>query len=186
MSTILTRPQGVTSTDLPSPSAVREAVHWSDPEDVRIWIAALRSAAHDGLAAGEDATRPKRDRVLSRSEARRKLECGRSVAHFPPGRGRAWLVARASRAVAAPFICGHDRAADRFDPARSAARGRNLLLPSCISRGRGPDSRKTRSIPPVGGRDLTETRCKPHPVRSKPPSADLHVVVSRFRPQCEM
>jgi hypothetical protein len=49
-------------------------VRWTDPEDVRLWLAALRSAAHDGLAAGEDAVRPKRDRVLSRDEARRKLE----------------------------------------------------------------------------------------------------------------
>jgi len=60
--------------DPPSPSAAREAVHWNDSEDVRLWIASLRSAAHDGLAAGEDATRPKRDRVLSRSEARRRLD----------------------------------------------------------------------------------------------------------------
>lgn len=74
MSTIPTRPQGVTSTDLPSPSPAREAVHWNEPEDVRLWIAALRSAAHDGIAAGEDAARPKRDRVLSRNEARRKLD----------------------------------------------------------------------------------------------------------------
>lgn len=74
MSTIPTRPQGVTPTDPPSPSAAREAVRWNEPDDVRLWIAALRSAAHDGLAAGEDATRPKRDRVLSRGEARRQLD----------------------------------------------------------------------------------------------------------------
>ena len=73
MSTIPTRPQGVTPTDPASPSTAREAVHWNEPDDVRLWIAALRSAAHDGLAAGEDATRPKRERVLSRNEARRQL-----------------------------------------------------------------------------------------------------------------
>ena len=74
MSTIPTRPQGVTSTDPPSSSAAREAVRWNEPDDVRLWIDALRSAAHDALAAGEDATRPKRDRVLSRGEARRQLD----------------------------------------------------------------------------------------------------------------
>lgn len=66
--------QGTLSADPSSQFAVREVVRWTDPEDVRLWIAALRSAAHDGLAAGEDAVRPKRDRVLSRDEARRKLE----------------------------------------------------------------------------------------------------------------
>ena len=76
MSTIPTRPQGVTPTDPPSPSAAREAVRWNEPDDVRLWIAALRSAAHDGLAASEDATRPKRDRVLPHGEARRRIALG--------------------------------------------------------------------------------------------------------------
>ena len=67
-------PPAILSTDPSSHPAVREVVRWTDPEDVRLWIAALRSAAHDGLAAGEDAVRPKRERVLSRDEARRKLE----------------------------------------------------------------------------------------------------------------
>ena len=64
----------VSSTDASPHPAAREMVRWADPEDVRLWLAALRSAANDGLAAGEDAVRPKRDRVLSRDEARRKLE----------------------------------------------------------------------------------------------------------------
>jgi hypothetical protein len=48
-------------------------VRWGDPEDIRLWIAALRSAADEGLGAGEDAARPKRDRVLSQAEARRRI-----------------------------------------------------------------------------------------------------------------
>jgi len=74
MSNTSKHPQGTSSTETSSHHAVREVVRWTDPEDVRLWIAALRSVAHDGLAAGEDAVRPKRDRVLSRDEARRKLE----------------------------------------------------------------------------------------------------------------
>jgi hypothetical protein len=74
MSMIPRPAQGAPFADPPSHAAAREMVRWTDPEDVRLWIAALRSAVHDGLAAGEDAVRPKRDRVLSRDEARRKLE----------------------------------------------------------------------------------------------------------------
>lgn len=51
-------------------------MRWEDPEDIRLWIAALRSAADDGLGAGEDASRPKRDRVLSHAEARRRIVLG--------------------------------------------------------------------------------------------------------------
>ena len=50
------------------------SVRWEDLDDVRLWIAALRAAVDDALGAGEDAARPKRDRVLSRAEARRKIE----------------------------------------------------------------------------------------------------------------
>jgi hypothetical protein len=56
-----------------SPSSTRDVVCFTDPEDVRLWLAALRSAIYDGLSAGEDAARPKRERVLSRNEAQRKL-----------------------------------------------------------------------------------------------------------------
>lgn len=68
------RPPGVITTDPSSSSTTaRDAVRWDDPEDVRLWLASLRSAVEDAVAAGEDAARPKRDRVLSRAEARRKL-----------------------------------------------------------------------------------------------------------------
>lgn len=52
---------------------MNDAFRWDDPEDVKRWISALRSAVHDALAAGEDATRRLSERVLSRAEARRKL-----------------------------------------------------------------------------------------------------------------
>jgi hypothetical protein len=51
-------------------------VRWGDSEDIRLWIAALRSAADEGLGAGEDAARPKRDRVLSHAEDRRRIAVG--------------------------------------------------------------------------------------------------------------
>ena len=61
MATVPKRPLGVTltSTDVPDHDA---------------WLAALRAAIDDALAAGEDATRRLSERVLSRAEARRKLQ----------------------------------------------------------------------------------------------------------------
>ena len=53
--------------------ARREAVHWNDPEDIKLWIVALRGEIDDVIAACEDATRPQADRVLSRAETRRRL-----------------------------------------------------------------------------------------------------------------
>ena len=40
---------------------------------MRAWLAAVREQVDDALAAGRDATRAYRKRVLSRHEARRKL-----------------------------------------------------------------------------------------------------------------
>ncbi len=37
------------------------------------WLNSLRDVIDDTLAAGDDATRPLRERVLSRAEAQRKL-----------------------------------------------------------------------------------------------------------------
>lgn len=76
MSTISGRPSDANSTDQPSLSAARDAVCWEDPEDVRLWIAALRAASDEGFGAGEDAVRLKRDRVLSHGEARRRIALG--------------------------------------------------------------------------------------------------------------
>ena len=73
MATIPARPLGATSTGPHSPAPARDAVNWDDPEDVRLWLAALRSAADDAVAAGHDATLPPADRVLARPEARRRL-----------------------------------------------------------------------------------------------------------------
>lgn len=46
----------------------------TDVLDHDAWLAALRAAIDDALAAGEDATRRLPLRVLSRAEARRKLQ----------------------------------------------------------------------------------------------------------------
>ncbi len=61
MATVPARPLSVTltSTDVPDHDA---------------WLAALRPAIEDALAAGEDATRRLSERVLSRAEARRKIQ----------------------------------------------------------------------------------------------------------------
>ncbi len=48
-------------------------LRWDDPERVSAWLKELREQTDDALAAGEDATRRFRRRVLSRAEARRKL-----------------------------------------------------------------------------------------------------------------
>jgi hypothetical protein len=61
MATVPTSPLGVTITS-------------SDLPDDPAWLDALRSAIDDGLAAGEDATRRLSERVLSRAEARRKIQ----------------------------------------------------------------------------------------------------------------
>lgn len=59
----------------PNPPAAKPLVpvRWDDPANVRLWLAALRSAAEDAVAAAEDVTRPLEARVLSRAEARRRL-----------------------------------------------------------------------------------------------------------------
>ena len=49
------------------------SLRWDDREQMRQWLTVLREATHDSYAAGEDATRPLRDRVLSRAEAKRRL-----------------------------------------------------------------------------------------------------------------
>jgi vacuolar-type H+-ATPase subunit H len=48
-------------------------LRFDDHERVAAWLKSLREQIDDGLAAGEDATRRIRRRVLSRAEARRKL-----------------------------------------------------------------------------------------------------------------
>ncbi len=53
--------------------ARRDAVHWNDPADIKLWIFVLRGEIDDVIAACEDATRPQADRVLSRAETRRRL-----------------------------------------------------------------------------------------------------------------
>lgn len=54
-------------------STTHPPLPWNDPDEARAWLGDLREQILDALAAGEDATRPLRRRVLSRAEARRKL-----------------------------------------------------------------------------------------------------------------
>lgn len=74
MATLPKRPPGVIATDPSSTLTTRDAVRWDDLDDIRLWLAALRAAVDDALGAGKDAARPRRDRMLSRAEARRKIE----------------------------------------------------------------------------------------------------------------
>ena len=67
------RPRGANSPDQPDVLTRRDAVHWNDPADIKLWIFALRGEIDDVIAACEDATRPQADRVLSRAETRRRL-----------------------------------------------------------------------------------------------------------------
>ena len=58
----------------PRPFEGRAALPWEDPVEIRAWLGALREQTDDLAAAGEDATRRLEERVLSRSEARRRIE----------------------------------------------------------------------------------------------------------------
>ena len=49
------------------------AVDWSDAADIRLWIVALRVNIQDLAAAGDDATRHPKKRILSRAESRRRV-----------------------------------------------------------------------------------------------------------------
>lgn len=46
---------------------------FADREQMGKWLNTLRDMTSDAFAAGDDATRPVRERVLSRAEAKRKL-----------------------------------------------------------------------------------------------------------------
>jgi len=52
---------------------VKSEVDWSDPTDVRLWFQALRVQVQDLVAAGDDATRHPKRRILSRAESRRRV-----------------------------------------------------------------------------------------------------------------
>ena len=53
------------------------ALRWDVSDDARRWLEAIQQQTDDAIAAGEDATRRPRRRVLSRVEARRKLKGAR-------------------------------------------------------------------------------------------------------------
>ena len=52
---------------------VKSEVDWSDATDIRLWIQALRVQVQDLVAAGDDATREPKRRILSRAESRRRV-----------------------------------------------------------------------------------------------------------------
>lgn len=52
---------------------VKDAVDWTDPADVKLWIQAIRVQVQDLVAAGDDATRHPKRRILSRAESRRRV-----------------------------------------------------------------------------------------------------------------
>ena len=52
---------------------MKTEVDWTDATDVRLWIAALRVQVQDLVAAGDDATRHPKRRILSRAESRRRV-----------------------------------------------------------------------------------------------------------------
>ncbi len=56
-----------------SPTASRP-VHFTDPDDVRTWLTAARTVADDLIALAHEATRPFRQRLLSRPEMRRRAD----------------------------------------------------------------------------------------------------------------
>ena len=60
-------------TILPGEPDPPPALDWGDPAAVQRWLDAVRIAQDDAIAAGLDATRRKRRRVLSRAEAKRKI-----------------------------------------------------------------------------------------------------------------
>ena len=66
MTTLPIPPDGANPPDPP-------ALYWSDPAAARTWLMQLRSQIDDALAAARDATHRRKKRVLSRAEARRKL-----------------------------------------------------------------------------------------------------------------
>lgn len=70
MSEVHEAPKGAQGTD---PSAVRPALNWQDREEVRRWFETLRAAILDGLAAGQDLAKKRKQRFFSRHEARRRI-----------------------------------------------------------------------------------------------------------------
>ena len=76
-------------------------LRWDDADRARAWVTDLREQILDALAAGEDAARPARRRVLSRAEAGRKLRAAKRSILALLDAAEAGLPARQSRGAAA-------------------------------------------------------------------------------------
>ncbi|WP_438040160.1 hypothetical protein [Sorangium sp. So ce128] len=57
------------------------SIRLDDASYMREWITALREQVDQGFSAAEDATRPVQERVLSRHEARRRIEKATETIH---------------------------------------------------------------------------------------------------------
>jgi hypothetical protein len=62
----------------PAPDAT---IRFDDTRELRDWLAMVREQVNHGLGAAEDATRPVLERVLSRHEARRRVEEATKALH---------------------------------------------------------------------------------------------------------
>lgn len=56
-----------------------DALRFDDPHAVRQWLTLVREQVDLGFGAAEDATRPIQERVLSRHEARRRIQHAEQV-----------------------------------------------------------------------------------------------------------
>jgi predicted DNA-binding protein (UPF0278 family) len=63
------------------PPAPNATIRFDDARDLREWLTMLREQVNHGLGAAEDATRPVLERVLSRHEARRRVEEASKALH---------------------------------------------------------------------------------------------------------
>jgi hypothetical protein len=104
------------------------AVRWEDPAEVECWLGALQDNVAEVQAAARDRVRKKRERVLSRNEARRQVRA-------------------AGRAIARLFDAAKSglRPSDPFDSASSPNE------PEAAEAGESPSSARRPVAPPQGG-----------------------------------
>jgi hypothetical protein len=104
------------------------AVRWEDPAEVERWLGALQDNVAEVQAAARDRVRKKRERVLSRAEARRQVRAaGRAIARL----------FEAAQAGLGP--------SDPFDPVPSPNE------PDAGEAGESPSSARRPVAPPKGG-----------------------------------
>lgn len=70
---------------------MKHAVSFDNQDDVRAWLEELRVRVEEALDLGDEATRPKRKRVVTRTALRRELEVTRATLHHLLRAGRRGL-----------------------------------------------------------------------------------------------